>query len=90
MLWGVEINVKRWVCYLRSKLCPIYHINGGYVLCNPASGEIHMCDTKSYGVAKATRILEVRSFFDFEGTLVDFQWQLKPSVEKCLTALAAV
>lgn len=27
-------------------------------------------------------------FFDFEGTLVDFQWQLKPAVEECLTALA--
>jgi len=29
-------------------------------------------------------------FFDFEGTLVNFQWQLKPAVEECLTALAGV
>lgn len=29
-------------------------------------------------------------FFDFEGTLVDFQWQLEPAVEECLAVLEAV
>jgi HAD superfamily hydrolase (TIGR01549 family) len=29
-------------------------------------------------------------FFDFEGTLVDFQWRLKPAVEECLTALESM
>jgi HAD superfamily hydrolase (TIGR01509 family) len=28
-------------------------------------------------------------FFDFEGTLVDFQWQLAPAVEACLADLVA-
>jgi phosphoglycolate phosphatase len=33
-------------------------------------------------------ILRVREiFFDFEGTLVDFQWQLIPAVQECLSAL---
>ena len=41
--------------------------------------------------AKNTRILEVEEvFFDFEGTLVDFQWQLKPAVDECLAALETV
>jgi phosphoglycolate phosphatase len=34
---------------------------------------------------KSIRVREV--FFDFEGTLVDFQWQLRPAVEECLSAL---
>jgi phosphoglycolate phosphatase len=29
-------------------------------------------------------------FFDFEGTLVDFQWQLVPAVEESLAALEAI
>jgi phosphoglycolate phosphatase len=29
-------------------------------------------------------------FFDFEGTLVDFQWQLKPAVEESLEALSGI
>jgi HAD superfamily hydrolase (TIGR01549 family) len=36
-------------------------------------------------VQKTLRVKEV--FFDFEGTLVDFQWQLVPAVEECLSAL---
>ena len=28
--------------------------------------------------------------FDFEGTLVNFQWQLKPAVDECLAALEAI
>jgi phosphoglycolate phosphatase len=36
----------------------------------------------------AQNILRIREiFFDFEGTLVDFQWQLIPAVEECLSAL---
>jgi phosphoglycolate phosphatase len=31
------------------------------------------------------RVIEI--FFDFEGTLVDFQWQLLPAVKESLTAL---
>ncbi len=34
------------------------------------------------------KILRVREiFFDFEGTLVNFQWQLIPAVNECLSAL---
>jgi HAD superfamily hydrolase (TIGR01509 family) len=37
------------------------------------------------------RTLEVEEvFFDFEGTLVNFQWKLEPAVEECLAALEAV
>lgn len=36
----------------------------------------------------AVKIIKVREvFFDFEGTVVDFQWQLIPAVEECLKAL---
>jgi HAD superfamily hydrolase (TIGR01509 family) len=35
--------------------------------------------------------LSVREvFFDFEGTLVNFQWQLEPAVEECLTSLSEI
>lgn len=35
-----------------------------------------------------TQILEISAvLFDFEGTLVDFQWQLKPAIEASLNAL---
>ena len=41
--------------------------------------------------AAPTAPLNVKAvFFDFEGTLVDFQWQLKPAVEECLQALSAI
>ena len=40
---------------------------------------------------REARELSVREvFFDFEGTLVNFQWQLKPAVEESLAALAAI
>jgi phosphoglycolate phosphatase len=35
--------------------------------------------------AKSIAVREI--FFDFEGTVVDFQWQLKPAVEECLAEL---
>ncbi len=48
-----------------------------------------MGDKDLYDDVSATRILTVRDIiFDFEGTLVDFQWQLVPAVEECLAALA--
>ena len=35
-----------------------------------------------------TPVLEVKEvLFDFEGTLVDFQWQLQAAIEECLSAL---
>lgn len=38
-----------------------------------------------------THVLKAKAvFFDFEGTLVDFQWQLKPAVQECLEALAGI
>lgn len=38
--------------------------------------------------ANASRILDVQEvIFDFEGTLVDFQWQLDPAVQECFSAL---
>ena len=41
--------------------------------------------------AQRTEILEVEAvLFDFEGTLVDFQWQLRAAVDECLAALEAV
>lgn len=39
-----------------------------------------------WGVSKKNlRVREI--FFDFEGTLVDFQWQLIPAVNECLSVL---
>ena len=41
--------------------------------------------------AQRSELLEVEAvLFDFEGTLVDFQWQLDPAVDECLAALEAV
>ena len=41
-----------------------------------------------YGSDSSKRLFEVNEiFFDFEGTVVDFQWRLGPAVEECLTAL---
>jgi HAD superfamily hydrolase (TIGR01509 family) len=37
-----------------------------------------------------SKLLVKEVFFDFEGTLVDFQWQLSPAVEECLTALGNI
>lgn len=47
-----------------------------------------MSDTKKCDSGSTASILEVKEvLFDFEGTLVDFQWQLKSAIEECLTAL---
>ncbi len=69
-----------------------------YCRCQPSSddapgsatrGRTPMGDKDLYDDVSATRILTVRDIiFDFEGTLVDFQWQLVPAVEECLAALA--
>jgi len=41
--------------------------------------------------AAGTEVLEVEAvLFDFEGTLVNFQWQLQPAVEESLAVLEAV
>ena len=47
-----------------------------------------MNDLEKFDYDITIKTLEVKEiFFDFEGTVVDFQWQLVPAVEECLTAL---
>lgn len=47
-----------------------------------------MGDANLKSGASDTTVLEVGEvLFDFEGTLVDFQWPLKSAIEECLTAL---
>jgi phosphoglycolate phosphatase len=50
-----------------------------------------MGDRKRHDGVEPGRTLDVEEvFFDFEGTLVDFQWKLEPAVEECLAALEAI
>jgi HAD superfamily hydrolase (TIGR01509 family) len=45
----------------------------------------------AHDAKNATSKLSVKGiFFDFEGTLVDFQWQLIPAVNECLSALELI
>ena len=44
--------------------------------------------SESESANKTLKVKEV--FFDFEGTVVDFQWQLIPAVEECLAELDRV
>lgn len=41
--------------------------------------------SESDSALKTLKVKEI--FFDFEGTVVDFQWQLMPAEEECLNAL---
>lgn len=50
-----------------------------------------MGDIKRNRAATDTGMLEVEAvLFDFEGTLVNFQWQLKPAVDESLAALETI
>jgi phosphoglycolate phosphatase len=54
-------------------------------------GGSRMGDRKRHDGVEPGRTLDVEEvFFDFEGTLVDFQWKLEPAVEECLAALEAI
>ena len=48
----------------------------------------HLEKFESESANKTLKVKEI--FFDFEGTVVDFQWKLIPAVEECLTALDKV
>ena len=46
--------------------------------------------TRNNTLAETGRLEVEAVLFDFEGTLVNFQWQLKPAVEECVAALEAI
>lgn len=53
------------------------------------SGGTVMKDISNPNANIAGKVIEVSEiFFDFEGTVVDFQWQLLPAVQECREALS--